>query len=57
MILCVRLCMLGVPEGRLCLLEVLKVLGVMRRMMLCTLAAVECELRLLEVMPCVLLCM
>ena len=34
MILCVRLCMLGVPEGRLCLLEVLEMLEVMRRVLL-----------------------
>jgi hypothetical protein len=39
--------MLEAVEGRLCLLEVLEMLGVMCRVLLCKLEVVEGELRLL----------
>src|SRR6266480_2137461 len=49
----VLLCMLEAVEGRLCLLDVLEVLEVMRRVLLCLMEV----LGLPEVAHCVLLCM
>ena len=57
--LCAALYMDAV-EGGLCLLDVLEVLEVMRRVLFCMLEAVEgglCLLDVLEVIRCVLLCM